>query len=330
MECAVITTYRCNARCGMCHTWKHPTDPAEEFDPSILEKIPSGMQRLNITGGEPMLRDDIRDIVGILNKKTSRLEISTNGYFYEKVLSIAAEFPGICIRVSVEGLPYQNNRLRGISDGFGRALRLLLRLKRMGVRDIGFAMTISGENCGDLLDLYHLAALIDVELANAVVHNSFYFHKEDNAIANMSQFEAAMTDFMRHLLVSSRSRMSRRIKDWFRAYINAGLLNHAKGQERLIPCGAGTDTFFIDPWGRVLACNGSSEPLVMGDLKTQCFDEIWNGEQAGLVRKKISRCRRACWMTGTAVPAMRKAPIKPLLWVAKNKLRILRGRPICV
>ena len=66
MDCAVITTYRCNARCQLCDIWQHPTRKSEEFAPAILEKIPGGMKRFNITGGEPTLRDDLRDIVGLL------------------------------------------------------------------------------------------------------------------------------------------------------------------------------------------------------------------------------------------------------------------------
>jgi MoaA/NifB/PqqE/SkfB family radical SAM enzyme len=177
MECAIITTYRCNARCGMCNIWGHPTRISEEFDPQILEKIPAGIQRLNITGGEPMLRADIRDIVRILDRKTRRLEISTNGFFTDRIVAIAREYPRITVRVSVEGLPEANDRLRGIKNGFDHAMRTLLRLKHLGVHDIGFAMTVSGENCRDLLDLYTLAASMDIEFANAVVHSSFYFHK---------------------------------------------------------------------------------------------------------------------------------------------------------
>ena len=132
MECAIITTYRCNAKCGMCNTWQHPSKSSEEFDPEILKKIPSGMQRLNITGGEPMLRKDIKDIVRILDTKTNRLEISTNGYFYEKILAIADEFRDITVRVSVEGLSATKDKLRGIKNGFTHALRAILRLKKMG------------------------------------------------------------------------------------------------------------------------------------------------------------------------------------------------------
>ena len=330
MECAVITTYRCNARCQMCNAWRNPSKASEEFDPEILNKIPGGMQRLNITGGEPMLRKDIRRIVEILDTKSERLEISTNGYFHNRIIDIAREFSDITIRVSIEGLPELNDRLRGLENGFDKALRTILRLKRMGVKDIGFAMTISGDNSRDLLDLYTLVASLGVEFANAVVHNSFYFFKEDNSIENIKEVEETMRRFIEALLSSPRAKMKKRVKDWFRAYLNLGLLGHLQGKARPIPCRAGTDTFFLDPWGQILACNGSFEPLVMGDLTAQSFEEIWNSEKAEDVRRKVASCTRNCWMTGTAVPAMRRNPMKPVLWVARNRLRVMRGKPVCL
>jgi len=312
----------------MCESWKNPTKPSEEFDPEILKKIPSGMKRLNITGGEPMLRKDIHRIVEILYEKSHRLEISTNGYFYDRIEAIARDFPNITVRVSIEGLPALNDRLRGIKDGFDRGMRTILRLKRLGIKDIGFAMTISGDNVYDLLDMYTLTASMVVEFANAVVHNSFYFFKEDNKIENVDEVEEKMIEFIDALLRSPRKNLKSRIKDWFRGYLNMGLLNHVKGKERPIPCGAATDTFFVDPYGRVLACNGSPEPWVMGDLNTQSFEEIWHSEQAERVREMVRNCKRNCWMTGTAVPAMRREIWKPIIWVARNKLRQLMGKPI--
>ncbi|MDD4858069.1 MAG: radical SAM protein [Candidatus Krumholzibacteria bacterium] len=328
MECAIITTYRCNAKCRMCEVWQNPSKASEEFNPEILRKIPAGMKRLNITGGEPLLRRDLPEIIEILDPKTNRLEISTNGYFHERIEELARRWPKITVRVSIEGLPSTNDELRGIKDGFDRAMRTMLRLKRLGLKDIGFAMTISGENCRDLLDVYTLAASMDIELANAVVHNSFYFYKNDNKIANAAEVDSAMCDFIEALLRSPRRVPRKRVKDWFRAYLNLGLLSHVRSEKRPIPCGAGTDTFFVDPWGRVLACNGSAEPWVMGDLAAQSFDEIWNGPRAEEIRNRVKVCDRNCWMTGTAVPAMRRAPIKPILWVLRNKLRIMRGRPV--
>ena len=329
MECAIITTYRCNARCRMCNAWQNPSKASEEFDPEILRKIPGGMRRLNITGGEPMLRGDIRRIVEILDTKTNRLEISTNGWFTDRIVDIAREFPKITVRASIEGLPALNDELRGLEDGFDHAMRTILRLKRMGVKDIGFAMTISGENCRDLIDLYTLVAAMDVEFANAVVHNSFYFFKQDNSLEEHGDVEEKMREFITALLRSPRESKRLRVKDWFRAYLNRGLLHHVQGKPRPIACSAGTDTFFVDPWGKILACNGSLEPWVMGDLNTQSFDEIWNGERAEEVRRLVSECTQHCWMTGTAVPAMRRELWKPILWVLRNRLRLMRGGEVC-
>jgi MoaA/NifB/PqqE/SkfB family radical SAM enzyme len=312
----------------MCHTWKNPSKASEEFNPEILKKLPKGMQRLNITGGEPLLRSDIDEIVKVLNKKTNRLEISTNGFFSEKIINIAKKYPDITIRISVEGLPEKNDKLRGIKNGFDHALRTILQLKKLGIKDIGLAMTISGENCRDLLDLYALTSAMDIEFANAVVHNSFYFHKDNNLIENIDEVEIIMNQFMEALLTSSRRKIKKRVKDWFRAYLNLGLLKHVKGEKRPISCSAGTETFFLDPWGQIIACNGSVEPLVMGNLVTHSFDEIWNSKQAEKIRKIVGSCKQDCWMTGTAVPAMRRRPFEPIKWVLANKLRLHHGKPI--
>lgn len=325
MECAVITTYRCNAHCYMCYSWKNPTRSAEEFRPEILEKIPAGMKRLNITGGEPLLRSDIIDIASILNTKTNRLEISTNGYFTDKIVKIAERFPHITIRVSVEGLPQLNDRLRGLKNGFDNALSTILKLRSMKMKDIGFATVISHQNIQDLLALYTLASGLEVEFSQSTMHNSFYFHKHDNRLEDIARIKTTMLEFIEKLLNSRRKNLRMRVKDWFRAYINFGLLRYIEGKDRLLACRAGTDSFFVDPWGRILACNGSSEPWVMGDLTVHDFNEIWHSEKAEKVRKLVRECKRNCWMTGTSVPAMRRHLWSPLFWILKNKARLYLG-----
>ena len=328
MECAVIVTYRCNAHCQMCNTWRNPSKIEEEITPEIIDKIPGGYKRLNITGGEALLRKDIEDIVAILHKKTNRLEISTNGYFTERIVNIAKKFPDIKIRVSIEGLPKLNDELRGKRNGFDHGLRTILRLKEMGIKDIGFSIVISDKNIKDLLDLYHIMAYMDLEFANAAMHNSFYFFKHDNKIKDLELVIKEMKRFIVSLLNSKRKRLRMRIKDWFRAYINLGLLNYMEGKIRPLPCGAATDTFFLDPYGNILACNGSDEPWIMGNLKKSGFDEIWNSRQANIIREKVNKCNKNCWMTGTAVPAMRKKVWVPIYWVLNNKIRLTFGKEL--
>lgn len=329
MECAVIVTYRCNAHCQMCNTWQFPSRASEEISPEIIDRIEGRYKRLNITGGEPMLREDILEIVEVLDKKTDRLEISTNGYFTDRIVRIAEKFPNITIRVSLEGLPENNDRLRGIKNGFDHGFRTILRLKEMGIRDIGFGIVISDQNVSDLLDLYHLCAGLDIEFGNATIHNSFYFHKSDNTIADVEPTLHEMRRFIEALLRSKRDNFRLRIKDWFRAYINLGILQYMQGKNRSIPCGAGSDTFFLDPWSNILVCNGSDEPWIMGNLKKSTFKDVWSSDQAQRMRELANNCNKNCWMTGSAVPAMRKNIWLPITWVLNNKLRLaLKKEPV--
>ena len=92
------------------------------------------------------------------------MELSTNGYNTDTIVSLARKYPHILIRVSVEGLPHINDNKRGLKDGFDHALRTMLELKKTPCRNIGFSVVISPDNYSDLVSLYELCVALDVEL----------------------------------------------------------------------------------------------------------------------------------------------------------------------
>jgi len=310
----------------MCGIWRSPTDPEEELEPRYLERLPSGLGHLNLTGGEPMLREDIVDVVDVLVQKARLVEVSTNGYFTDRIVELAYRYPQLMFRISVEGLPTLNDRLRGIQHGFDHALRTMLELLESPARNIGFSIVICDRNASDLLSLYRLCCALDVELGNSVMHNSWYFHKMDNVVRNLDCAVAAEREFIEALLRSKRRSVRKRLKDYLRAYFNVSILNHLQGKASTVEtCCAGRDLFFVDPWGNVLPCNGSPEPWVMGNLKNQTFESIWNSDQANRARRMVDECKLSCAFIGTARSDMRHNPLRPVAWIAKNKWRLARG-----
>jgi radical SAM protein with 4Fe4S-binding SPASM domain len=319
LEAAVITTYRCMSRCTMCNIWKHPTTKDEEFEPAILEKLPE-LSFCNITGGEPFLRNDIDEIIKILTRKSKRVVISTNGFLVERILAAAEQHRNVGFRISLEGLPAANDELRGMKDGFDHGLRTLLELLRMGVKDVGFGITVSDRNAEDMLELFHLSKLMGVEFATATVHNSYYFHTYENEIRDTEPAINCFGQLVDELLQTWR------IKNWFRAYFNQGLIQRLQGEPRPLPCTAGTSFFFLDPFGEVRPCNGMDERVwleSMGNLREIPFQEIWSSEKAEAVRSKVRNCQTNCWMIGSASPAMKEHLWPVTLWVAQNRLRAL-------
>ena len=326
---SLITTFRCNAQCNMCNIWKFQTSPNEEIDASYYEKLPAGL-RINITGGEPTLRKDIDKIFEILYPKSRLLELSTNGYNTEKIVELANKYPNILIRVSVEGLPKVNDTKRGIKDGFDHALRTMLELKKTKCKNIGFSVVISPDNYMDLLHLYDLCVALDVELGNSAVHNSWYFHKEDNQIESeeaLRQHEL----FVKALLTSKRRHLKDRLKDYGRAYFNRSIHRRLRGDtdEYRPPCGAITDFFFIDPWGNVSPCNGSCEEWKLGNIKEDSFENIMNSDKAREAMEKVRNCKRNCTFIVTERHDMVRRPWVPIKWILKNKWRIRKGQDLC-
>ncbi|MFV0468931.1 MAG: radical SAM protein [Dysgonomonas sp.] len=324
-DASIITTYRCQMRCQMCNIWKYPTDKVQEITPKDLEKLPD-LKFINITGGEPFQRRDIEDLVAISFQKAPRVVISTSGWHYQKIVDLAKKYPNIGIRVSIEGLSQRNDELRGRAGGFDNGLRLLLKLREMGVKDIGFGITVSNRNSDDMLWLYRLAKELKLEFATATFHNSYYFHKDNNIVTNKDE---VIENF--HILIDELLKENNP-KSWGRAFFNLGLINYINGGRRMLPCEAGTANFFIEPYGDVYPCNGLEDKIwkeSMGNIRDfSTFEELWYSEQADRVRSLVRQCPKNCWMVGTAAPVMKKYIKHPGQWVLKNKLNSLKGKSV--
>ena len=173
-----------------------------------------------------------------------------------------------------------------------------------------------------MLNLFQLAKGMGWEFATAAVHNSDYFHKTDNRIADPELVCACLEELKHELLRSWR------VKNWFRAWFNDGIINYVRSGARRLPCPAGEGVFFVDPAGDVLPCNGMERTIwyqSLGNLHAQSFAEIWGSERARAVRERVRTCGKNCWMIGTVSPQMRRNLLRPALWVAREKLKLILG-----
>ena len=313
MDASLILTYRCNSKCTMCHTWQHPSDKSREITARDLEKLPH-LDFVNITGGEPFLRSDIADILDVVQERTPRIVISTNGFLTDRIVrTMEGRDKKVGVRLSIDGLNETHDEMRGVPGVYDRAMRTLMALREMGVRDLGFGITVSDRNAHDLLPLFEMANSMNMEFAIAVTHNGYYFHKMDNEICDKDRVAGEFRKLVRAYLDTPQP------KNWFRAYMATGIINHIYGQPRPLPCLMGTISFFVDPYGDVKPCNVMD--ATMGNLKQQSFEELWHSAQAEEVRRRVATCPENCWMVGSVSCVMRKWKYiwKPALWILRNR-----------
>jgi MoaA/NifB/PqqE/SkfB family radical SAM enzyme len=311
----------------MCYIWQNPTDPREEISLETLSKLPGGFDNLNVSGGEPTLRKDLPEIIDLLYPKARIMEISSNGLYPERLRPIIRKYPKVKIRFSLEGDELTSNTIRGETDGFQTKINGLRKLQEDGGTDLGFAMVIQDENASQLVDVYKRTQTMGVEMATSALHNAWQFHKNDNYFYDRRKVAKEVEKLITEMLKTNN------VKNWFRAYLNLGLIKKILGQDRLIKCTAGSDFIFVDPWADVWACNVRTD-LPMGNLKSQSWQEITDSQLAKESRCKVADCKQNCWMVTTARTAMRSnvipgfPKIQPLLWVLENKIKANLGMPI--
>ena len=327
MDLTVISTYRCNSKCQMCYVWKHPSDPKEEVSIKTLEKLPGGFDNVNVSGGEPTLRNDLPEIIDVLYPKGRIIEISSNGLSADKIVPIIKKYSNIKVRFSLEGDEITNNAIRGEKDGYNKKVRGLQLLKEAGGSDLGFAFVIQDENADQLVKVYELTQKLGVELATSTLHNAWQFHKNDNYFYERLSVARNVEGLITKMLQTYS------IKNWFRAYLNLGLIQKILGHDRLIKCTAGSDFMFVDPWSDVFACNVRKD-LLVGNLEKQLWEEIINSEEMKGKLSEIEKCIQNCWMVTTARTAMRSKIIHsfpklgPFIWVLKNKVKVSLGNKV--
>jgi len=88
----VSLTHRCNFACNYCNKI---TNPIKELNTpqliNIIEKLIKlcHIEKVRLTGGEPLLREDIDYIISRINRNVDNIGITTNGYFLkEKIFSL--------------------------------------------------------------------------------------------------------------------------------------------------------------------------------------------------------------------------------------------------
>jgi len=314
LGCVAAVTYRCDARCIICDIWKEKPDPAAELRPEDYRWLPGSLRSVNLSGGEPFVRDDIVEVVEVVRETCpkARIVISTNGLAPGRIEKAVASMGEVAVRVSVDALGELHDQIRGVEGAFERAIETTRRLKGLGVRDLGLAGTASEANTGQLKKVKHLADELGVAFIASAVHSSpFFFGEQDREKPSSEGTVAEMRDIMLEDLRSARPR------DWARAYFMRGLMDYVEGKPRRLRCHAGEDFFFLDPKGDVYPCNILN--VRMGNIREGTFSELQSRSRSR-VRPAVETCGEQCWMVCTVGPPMRRRPVKPIMWIAGAKL----------
>ncbi|MCD4825205.1 MAG: 12,18-didecarboxysiroheme deacetylase [Phycisphaerae bacterium] len=155
-------TRRCNLSCMHCYSASDNRQADDELTTAeaktmIDDLAAFGCPVLLFSGGEPLLRDDVMELIGYARRKKMRAVLSTNGTAITP--AVAEQLAGIDLNyagISLDGASAEiNDKFRGCDGAFEKALAGIRHCLVAGVK-VGLRFTINRQNARDIGAIFDL------------------------------------------------------------------------------------------------------------------------------------------------------------------------------
>lgn len=303
----IAVTYRCNARCSMCDfparagRGEYGTDRMK----SIIDDFAAlGIDNIAFTGGEPMLRNDIFDLIAHAKSRGALAQMATNALMLDQAAAERLVAAGLdALTISIDGATAEvHDGIRGVPGAFDRAIaaarHVLAARKKLGS---GLVLSLSAvivpANIQQLSGIVALARKLGAD-------NVSFFSAE--GCADVGAFFTAEE---REAIVGSLGRFLRRRKE-FGIIDNSDaclrlLMEKYRGGKPRISCLAGYASIFADCYGDVFPCYMAlNRGAPMANIETTPLRELWESPHYREVRRKLLDCHKCHYVCHMEINAM--------------------------
>jgi AdoMet-dependent heme synthase len=262
-------TNKCNLRCEFCYNKNNFSD--NEIEASLYKKFlyeakKLGTEYILLTGGEPLLRSDLFDIVEYIKSINIKIFLATNGYYLND--SVISKLKGVVSKfnISLDSIiPSKHDKLRGVSGAFDNAIMAINKVKACGM-SVSISFTLTDSNYNELIGVADYANENNIPITVKRCINFPTYYGLDKKI-----FYKAIDIVKRYPG-----------KIIFKDPISSIYLNNSVG--KLGGCMAGIYILSITSSGEVQICTKVKKSF--GNIRYNSLTDIWNESE---LLKKIRK-----------------------------------------
>jgi len=163
-------TRTCNLRCVHCYSdsyaQKYPDELTTEQARANMDDLAGyGIPALLFSGGEPLTRPDVFELMAYATGKGLRVTLSTNGTLIDAATAARLKNIGLTyVGISLDGIGATNDLFRGKTGAFDAAVRGLRHCRAVGQK-VGLRLTLTRRNCADLHEIFDFIEAERIERA---------------------------------------------------------------------------------------------------------------------------------------------------------------------
>ncbi|MDO8602377.1 MAG: radical SAM protein [Candidatus Omnitrophota bacterium] len=267
----IAITFTCNSKCVMCSCFKlcNPEKEKTRMSPDEYASLGRQLDELgcvsvNITGGEPLMRHDVSEIIPALNPDNKIVNLVTNGINLTQEKIREYTLLGIdTIVVSLESVSEEeNDKIRGYNGHFKAVMNALEWSKKEKV-NFAISLTLGDFNFNKIYEMLRFAENNAIFLC--IAHGGSIGRWSGNYNVYLSEPNA--------FKVLELVKKYKIIKTDFSANLS------------LLPgCPAILEKIYITPYGEVWPC--AFNPISFGNLRQESLRDIW-GRMINFYRQNI-------------------------------------------
>ena len=161
---------RCNLHCVHCYSDSsnrvYPGELTTDQGFALLDDLAAfGIPVLLLSGGEPLMRADLFELIAHARAIGLRTTLSTNGTLI--TADVAARLRALDVSyvgISLDGIGVTNDMFRGHKGAFDKAMAGFRHCKAVDQR-VGLRMTLTRRNCGDLDRIFDFIEAEEIDRA---------------------------------------------------------------------------------------------------------------------------------------------------------------------
>ncbi len=295
-------TKACNLKCVHCYASAGRGEGELSYEECvrIIDELSKfGVPLILFSGGEPLMREDIIDVMGYAKGLGIKCVLSTNGTLITKDLAEQLSEVVDYVGVSLDGVGDVNDRFRGVKGAFDKALKGLINARDAGIQT-GIRFTVTRFNVGEVEKVLKLAVEHDIPrfcmyhlVPSGRADFSYDISNEERRRIVDFLFEFSNDCDLEILTVDNPCDgvyvcLKLLEVDEDLAYKAYEFLKYRGGDE------TGRTLINIDMYGLVHP-NQFWWDYTCGDLKRESFEEIWLGDELlNKLREKVRYLRGKC------------------------------------
>jgi len=304
---AIDLTYRCGFGCPFCFVKNNGLRSERKTELSLrrlktfVDSLVGKSRHFYLTGGEPLIRQDLSALVAHIKKNGHSVLITTNAWLLDRARAVSLAKSGADeIVISLHGLPQAHDKTVSTSGAFYRAAKavsLLRMASKNGRPSVIIWCTINAANHARLHELYlclkklkpdiiafnHLefVSAKDIEKTGAILGKKLNIRSSESLLRGLdsSALRGQILKIKAELDPTVKFYPDLPLKDVKKWYSGEAL------KRKTSFCAGQWGALWLSPGGEILSC----QPLGLGfgSVKNRRWKDVYNGPAYASFRKVL-------------------------------------------